>query len=84
MSEFTITHTSHFFHLSGERALEWLWPNNQTSAENRVTVTDCIDNVYCKMLTLIKVTGNDTGAYKCLYQDNHTMSSVYVYVQGRC
>nr|XP_034968428.1 vascular endothelial growth factor receptor 2 [Zootoca vivipara] len=66
---------------SGERALEWLWPNNQTSAENRVTVTDCMDNVYCKMLTLTKVTGNDTGAYKCLYQDNHTMSSVYVYVQ---
>ncbi|KAH0616191.1 hypothetical protein JD844_027130 [Phrynosoma platyrhinos] len=66
---------------SGERALEWLWPNNQTSSENRVAVTDCTDNVYCKILTLTKVKGNDTGAYKCFYQDNHTVSSVYIYVQ---
>ncbi|XP_042325442.1 vascular endothelial growth factor receptor 2 [Sceloporus undulatus] len=66
---------------SGERALEWLWPNNQTSFENRVTVTDCTDNVYCKILTLTQVKGNDTGAYKCFYQDNHTVSSVYIYVQ---
>ncbi|KAJ6668552.1 hypothetical protein lerEdw1_012034 [Lerista edwardsae] len=66
---------------SGERPLEWLWPNNQSSAENRVAVTDCTGNVYCKMLTLTKVIGNDTGAYKCIYQDNHAMSSIYVYVQ---
>uniref|UniRef100_A0A8D2LUM6 Vascular endothelial growth factor receptor 2 n=1 Tax=Varanus komodoensis TaxID=61221 RepID=A0A8D2LUM6_VARKO len=66
---------------SGERALEWLWPNNQTSSENRIAVTDCTDNAYCKMLTLTKVIGNDTGAYKCFYQDNSTMSSIYVYVQ---
>ncbi|XP_066487976.1 vascular endothelial growth factor receptor 2 [Tiliqua scincoides] len=66
---------------SGERPLEWLWPNNQSSAENRVVVTNCTGNAYCKMLTLSKVIGNDTGAYKCIYQDNHAMSSIYVYVQ---
>ncbi|XP_054846274.1 vascular endothelial growth factor receptor 2 isoform X2 [Eublepharis macularius] len=66
---------------SGERALEWHWPNNQSSSENRLAVTDCTDNIYCKMLTLTKVISNDTGAYECFYQDNHTMSSIYVYVQ---
>nr|XP_008109887.1 PREDICTED: vascular endothelial growth factor receptor 2 [Anolis carolinensis] len=66
---------------SGERALEWFWPNNQTSSENRVAVTDCTENAYCKLLTLSKVKGNDTGAYKCFYQDNHTAASVYIYVQ---
>ncbi|XP_053114367.1 vascular endothelial growth factor receptor 2 isoform X2 [Hemicordylus capensis] len=33
------------------------------------------------MLILTKVIGNDTGAYKCFYQDNSTASSIYVYVQ---
>lgn len=72
------------FLLSGERPLEWLWPNNQSSAENRVEVTDCTDNAYCKMLTLSNAISDDTGAYKCIYQDNHAMSSIYVYVQGTC
>uniref|UniRef100_A0A8C6XBG1 receptor protein-tyrosine kinase n=1 Tax=Naja naja TaxID=35670 RepID=A0A8C6XBG1_NAJNA len=66
---------------SGERALDWLLPNNQTGIENRVTLTECASNTYCKMLTLTEVIGNDTGSYKCFYQDNHTSSSVYVYVQ---
>ncbi|XP_060634517.2 vascular endothelial growth factor receptor 2 [Anolis sagrei] len=66
---------------SGQRALEWFWPNNQTSFENRVAVTDCTKNVYCKLLTVSNVKGNDTGAYKCFYEDNHTAASVYVYVQ---
>ncbi|XP_048365783.1 vascular endothelial growth factor receptor 2 isoform X2 [Sphaerodactylus townsendi] len=66
---------------SGERALEWRWPNNQSSSENRLAVTDCTDNIYCKMLTLTEVINNDTGAYECFYQDNHTMSSIYIYVQ---
>lgn len=66
---------------SGERPLEWLWPNNQSSDENRVEVTDCTDNAYCKMLTLSNAISDDTGAYKCIYQDNHAMSSIYVYVQ---
>ncbi|KAJ7326706.1 hypothetical protein JRQ81_016465 [Phrynocephalus forsythii] len=66
---------------SGERALEWLWPSNQTSYENRVSVTDCTDNVYCKMLMLTQAKDNDTGTYKCFYQESHATSSVYVYVQ---
>ncbi|XP_077158113.1 vascular endothelial growth factor receptor 2 [Paroedura picta] len=66
---------------SGERALEWHWPNNQSSLEERLVVTECPDNIYCKTLTVTKVVSNDTGTYECLYQDNHTKSSIYVYVQ---
>ncbi|XP_026579856.1 vascular endothelial growth factor receptor 2-like, partial [Pseudonaja textilis] len=66
---------------SGERALDWLLPNNQTGLENRVALTECASDTYCKMLTLTDVISNDTGSYKCFYQDNHTSSSVYVYVQ---
>ncbi|XP_060102360.1 vascular endothelial growth factor receptor 2 [Heteronotia binoei] len=66
---------------SGERALEWNWPNNQSSLENRLLVTDCTDNIYCKTFTLTNVMSNDTGTYECFYQDNHTRSSIYVYVQ---
>ncbi|KAL8207400.1 UNVERIFIED_CONTAM: hypothetical protein K2H54_055998 [Gekko kuhli] len=66
---------------SGERALEWHWPNNQSSLENRLAVTDCTDSIYCKTLTLTEVISNDTGTYECFYQDNHTRSSIYIYVQ---
>uniref|UniRef100_F7DLA5 Vascular endothelial growth factor receptor 2 n=1 Tax=Monodelphis domestica TaxID=13616 RepID=F7DLA5_MONDO len=65
----------------GQRDLDWLWPNNQSTSDNRVVVTDCWDGPFCKMLTITKVIGNDTGAYKCLYQDNDVSSSIYVYVQ---
>uniref|UniRef100_A0A8C5SF73 Ig-like domain-containing protein n=1 Tax=Laticauda laticaudata TaxID=8630 RepID=A0A8C5SF73_LATLA len=76
------TNGFHFLLPSGERALDWLLPNNQTGLENRVALTECARDNYCKMLTLTEVIGNDTGSYKCFYQDNHTSSSVYVYVQA--
>lgn len=63
--------------------MDWLWPNNQSSSEKRVQVTDCSDGFFCKMLTIPKVIGNDTGDYKCFYQDTGVASSVYVYVQGK-
>ncbi|XP_014450388.1 vascular endothelial growth factor receptor 2 [Alligator mississippiensis] len=66
---------------SGQRTVEWFWPNNQSSSEKRVTVTNCDDSLYCKMLTLTKVISNDTGAYKCIYKDNQASTSIYVYVQ---
>uniref|UniRef100_A0A8D0HR86 receptor protein-tyrosine kinase n=1 Tax=Sphenodon punctatus TaxID=8508 RepID=A0A8D0HR86_SPHPU len=66
---------------SGQRALEWFWPNNQSTSEERIAVTDCSDNAYCKMLILRKAISNDTGAYKCFYRDSHATSSIYVYVQ---
>ncbi|XP_034267204.1 vascular endothelial growth factor receptor 2 [Pantherophis guttatus] len=66
---------------SGERALDWLLPNNQTSIENRIVLTECASDTYCKMLTLTEAIGNDTGSYKCFYQDNLASSSIYVYVQ---
>nr|XP_014334700.1 PREDICTED: vascular endothelial growth factor receptor 2 [Bos mutus] len=65
----------------GQRDLQWLWPNNQSSSEKRVEVTDCSDGVFCKMLTISEVIGNDTGAYKCFYQDTDMGSVLYVYVQ---
>ena len=63
--------------------MHWLWPNNQSSSEKRVEVTDCSDGFFCKMLTISEVIGNDTGAYKCFYQDTDMGSVVYVYVQGK-
>ncbi|KAM7157414.1 vascular endothelial growth factor receptor 2 [Molossus nigricans] len=65
----------------GQRDLDWLWPNNQSSSEKRVEVTDCSDSLFCKTLTIPKVIGNDTGAYKCFYQDTDLASVVYVHVQ---
>lgn len=69
---------------SGQRPLEWSWPSKQSSAEKRISVTDCGDGPYCKTLTLSKVIGNDTGDYKCLYRDNQAATTIYVYVQGKC
>uniref|UniRef100_A0ABI7VY62 receptor protein-tyrosine kinase n=1 Tax=Felis catus TaxID=9685 RepID=A0ABI7VY62_FELCA len=65
----------------GQRDLDWLWPNNQSGSEKRVEVTDCSDSFFCKTLTIPKVIGNDTGAYKCFYQDTDVASVIYVYVQ---
>uniref|UniRef100_A0A3Q2I213 receptor protein-tyrosine kinase n=1 Tax=Equus caballus TaxID=9796 RepID=A0A3Q2I213_HORSE len=65
----------------GQRDLDWLWPNTQSGSEKRVEVTECSDGVFCKTLTIPKVIGNDTGAYKCFYRDTDTASVVYVYVQ---
>uniref|UniRef100_A0A452TI79 Vascular endothelial growth factor receptor 2 n=1 Tax=Ursus maritimus TaxID=29073 RepID=A0A452TI79_URSMA len=41
----------------------------------------CSDSLFCKTLTIPKVIGNDTGAYKCFYRDADTASVIYVYVQ---
>ncbi|KAL1790649.1 vascular endothelial growth factor receptor 2 [Sigmodon hispidus] len=65
----------------GQRDLDWLWPNNQHGSEERVLVTECRDSVFCKTLTIPKVVGNDTGAYKCFYRDIDIASIIYVYVQ---
>lgn len=66
---------------SGKRDLDWIWPNNQTGSEQRVEVTECRDDVFCKTLVIPNVVGNDTGSYKCFYQDTDTSSVIYVYVQ---
>lgn len=65
----------------GQRELDWLWPNHQSGSEERVEVTECSDDLFCKTLTIAKVIANDTGAYKCFYQDTNMASVVYVYVQ---
>uniref|UniRef100_A0A8C9NZH6 Vascular endothelial growth factor receptor 2 n=1 Tax=Spermophilus dauricus TaxID=99837 RepID=A0A8C9NZH6_SPEDA len=65
----------------GQRDLDWLWPNSQSGSEERVEVTECSDDFFCKTLTIPKVIGNDTGAYKCFYRDTDVASVIYVYVQ---
>ncbi|XP_051026858.1 vascular endothelial growth factor receptor 2 [Acomys russatus] len=65
----------------GQRDLDWLWPNSERESEERVLVTECSDSAFCKTLTIPKVVGNDTGAYKCFYRDIDITSTVYVYVQ---
>ncbi|XP_052054468.1 vascular endothelial growth factor receptor 2 isoform X1 [Apodemus sylvaticus] len=66
----------------GQRDLDWLWPNAQHDSEERVLVTECgDDSTFCKTLTIPRVVGNDTGAYKCFYRDADMASTVYVYVQ---
>ncbi|OXB83842.1 UNVERIFIED_CONTAM: hypothetical protein H355_003054 [Colinus virginianus] len=66
---------------SGQRAIYWSWPNNQSSAEKRLAVTGCSDGPFCKTLTLLRVIGNDTGDYRCLYGDSQAATTIYVYVQ---
>lgn len=65
----------------GHRDLDWLWPNTLRDSEERVLVTECGDSIFCKTLTIPRVVGNDTGAYKCFYRDTNVSSIVYVYVQ---
>ncbi|EGW02712.1 Vascular endothelial growth factor receptor 2 [Cricetulus griseus] len=65
----------------GQRDLGWLWPNNHHGSEERVSVTECSDSVFCKTLTIPKVVANDTGAYKCFYWDVDMSSVIYVHVQ---
>lgn len=67
----------------GQRDLDWLWPNAQRDSEERVLVTECGggDSIFCKTLTIPRVVGNDTGAYKCSYRDVDIASTVYVYVR---
>ncbi|OXB54678.1 hypothetical protein ASZ78_001705 [Callipepla squamata] len=66
---------------SGQRAIYWSWPNNQSSAEKRLAVTGCSDGPFCKTLTILRVIGNDTGDYRCLYGDSQAATTIYVYVQ---
>uniref|UniRef100_A0A8C5UXC1 Vascular endothelial growth factor receptor 2 n=1 Tax=Microcebus murinus TaxID=30608 RepID=A0A8C5UXC1_MICMU len=65
----------------GHRDLDWLWPNNQSGAGDRVGITECSDSLFCKTLTIPKVIGNDTGAYKCFYRETDLASVIYVHVQ---
>uniref|UniRef100_A0A8C0JKL4 Vascular endothelial growth factor receptor 2 n=1 Tax=Canis lupus dingo TaxID=286419 RepID=A0A8C0JKL4_CANLU len=65
----------------------WLIQLSRLLAGDRGTWTGsgptirCSDSFFCKMLTIPKVMGNDTGAYKCFYRDTDMASVIYVYVQ---
>ncbi|KAG9473241.1 hypothetical protein GDO78_020410 [Eleutherodactylus coqui] len=59
----------------GERPVFWSLPS---PVDNRVSLSECSDGVYCQILVVPQVTVNDTGLYKCHYEDNQTASSVHV------
>ncbi|XP_006001437.1 vascular endothelial growth factor receptor 2 isoform X2 [Latimeria chalumnae] len=70
---------------SGQRDVEWSWPRNQSSVENRISVNNC-SGLFCKKLVLVNAIANDTGAYTCFYINSSTVkeetaTSVYVFVQ---
>lgn len=46
--------------------------------DNRVSLSLCNESVDCQILVVSHFTVNDTGIYKCYYEDSDTFSSVHV------
>ncbi|XP_069780751.1 vascular endothelial growth factor receptor 2 isoform X2 [Narcine bancroftii] len=68
----------------GHEPLEWSWPRNLSSMEQRISLTDCSKmNWFCKTLILTKTNANDTGMYRCFHKSSpiHAAASIYVFVQ---
>ncbi|OCT99507.1 vascular endothelial growth factor receptor 2 [Xenopus laevis] len=64
----------------GLRPLNWSWPINHSSINNRLSVSECSESSYCLTLTLTKVVANDSGIYKCGYEDSNATTSVRVFI----
>ncbi|KAM4709506.1 vascular endothelial growth factor receptor 2 [Discoglossus pictus] len=65
---------------SGDRPIEWSWPTNHSSIDDRITLSACNESIYCKTLTLPKVIASDSGIYRCFYEDNNATSRIHVYI----
>uniref|UniRef100_A0AAR2K4C3 Vascular endothelial growth factor receptor 3 n=1 Tax=Pygocentrus nattereri TaxID=42514 RepID=A0AAR2K4C3_PYGNA len=75
----------------GQLILDWAWPETSLSkVELTLSVRECQGEPgkpYCKTLVLTKSQSNDTGYYRCFYQDikvvidGITAASVYVFVR---
>uniref|UniRef100_A0A8C5M3F9 receptor protein-tyrosine kinase n=1 Tax=Leptobrachium leishanense TaxID=445787 RepID=A0A8C5M3F9_9ANUR len=65
----------------GERPVVWSWPMNLSIVDDRISVSQCNESIYCQTFTLSNVVANDTGIYNCFYEDSNSTSSVHVYVQ---
>lgn len=64
--------------------MRWTTPAIST----RYSISDCSGSgLFCKRLTIINSTVNETGQYQCFYiglkaEDGKTSAAVYVFVQG--
>ncbi|KAE8629584.1 hypothetical protein XENTR_v10000536 [Xenopus tropicalis] len=66
----------------GQRPVNWSWPiNHSNSINNRLSVSECNESSYCLTLTLTKVVANDSGIYKCYYEDSNATASVRVFIR---
>ncbi|XP_068134672.1 vascular endothelial growth factor receptor 2 [Hyperolius riggenbachi] len=65
---------------SGKQPVEWSWPENLSSTDDRVSLSDCNDSAYCQTLVVTGFTANDTGMYNCFYEGTNATSSVHVSV----
>uniref|UniRef100_A0A8C1TAY7 Vascular endothelial growth factor receptor 3 n=1 Tax=Cyprinus carpio TaxID=7962 RepID=A0A8C1TAY7_CYPCA len=80
----------------GQRILDWSWPEDQQSpidtlGHRAVRVKECQGEPgkpYCKTLILTNTQANDSGYYRCFYQDikaifdGTTAVSMFVFVRG--
>uniref|UniRef100_A0A8C1KNK6 Vascular endothelial growth factor receptor 3 n=1 Tax=Cyprinus carpio TaxID=7962 RepID=A0A8C1KNK6_CYPCA len=80
----------------GQRILDWSWPEDQQSpidtlGHRVVRVKECQGEPgkpYCKTLILTNTQANDSGYYRCFYQDikaiidGTTAVSMFVFVRG--
>uniref|UniRef100_F6W9X1 receptor protein-tyrosine kinase n=1 Tax=Xenopus tropicalis TaxID=8364 RepID=F6W9X1_XENTR len=65
-----------------KRPVNWSWPiNHSNSINNRLSVSECNESSYCLTLTLTKVVANDSGIYKCYYEDSNATASVRVFIR---
>ncbi|OCT96852.1 vascular endothelial growth factor receptor 2 isoform X2 [Xenopus laevis] len=64
----------------GLRPVNWTWPINHSNINNRLSVSECQESSYCLTLTLTKVVANDSGIYKCYYEDSNATNSVRVFI----
>ncbi|XP_072262332.1 vascular endothelial growth factor receptor 2 isoform X2 [Pyxicephalus adspersus] len=65
---------------SGEQPVEWSWPMNLSTDDNRVSLTQCNEDVFCQILVVGELTANDTGMYTCFYEGSNATTSVHVSV----
>ncbi|KAG8453683.1 hypothetical protein GDO86_000352 [Hymenochirus boettgeri] len=64
----------------GERPVNWTWPINHGGNNNRISIIECSESLYCKMLIVREIIASDNGTYKCFYQDSNITTSVHVYI----
>ncbi|XP_030047255.1 vascular endothelial growth factor receptor 2 [Microcaecilia unicolor] len=67
----------------GHRSLKWSFPGNESSSEKHVSVSACSDVPFCETLTVANAISDDTGTYKCFYEDSKEATRITIYVQDQ-
>lgn len=65
---------------SGEKQVEWSWPVNLSTDDNRISLIQCNEDVNCQILVVRELTANDTGPFMCFYEGTNANSTVQVSV----